>query len=52
MNNKLLNKLIEDENKLFESWEILPEYFITSSINDIGKEEMLSFIAHHNQSFN
>ena len=39
------------ENKLFESWEILPEYFITSSINDIGKEEMLSFIAHHNQSF-
>ena len=27
------------------------EYFITSSINDIGKEEMLSFIAHHNQSF-
>ena len=39
------------ENKLLESWELLPEYFITSSINDIGKEEMLSFIAHHNQSF-
>lgn len=39
------------ENKLFESWEILPEYFITSSINNIGQEEMLSFIAHHNQSF-
>ena len=45
-------QMVEDyENKLFESWEILPEYFITSSINDIGKEEMLSFIAHHNQSF-
>lgn len=39
------------ENKLFESWELLPEYFITSSINNIGQEEMLSFIAHHNQSF-
>ena len=39
------------ENKLFESWEILPEYFITSSINNIGQEEMLSFIAYHNQSF-
>ena len=39
------------ENKLFESWEILPEYFITSSINNIGQEEMLSFIAHHNQFF-
>ena len=39
------------ENKLFESWEILPEYFITSSINNIGQEEILSFIAHHNQSF-
>lgn len=32
------------KNKLLETWESLPPYFITSSSKYIGKEELLQFI--------
>lgn len=36
--------------KMLEFWEEMPQYFITSSQNFLGKEELLSFIDELNQS--
>lgn len=47
--DKLKPKELEDnleayEKKLFETWEIMPGYFISSSETDVGKDEILNFI--------
>ena len=36
------------QSKMLESWEEMPQYFITSSSKSIGKEELLSFIEQTN----
>lgn len=36
--------------KMLEFWQEMPQYFITSSQNFLGKEELLSFIDELNQS--
>jgi GTP-binding protein len=36
------------KNKLLETWESLPPYFITSSSKYLGKEDLLSFIQDRN----
>lgn len=36
--------------KMFEIWEIMPEYFVTSSETGIGKNEILNFIEKVNQT--
>lgn len=38
------------EEKMFESWEQLPGYFVSSSTTETGKEEILSYIGELNQS--
>ncbi|MBC7425175.1 MAG: YihA family ribosome biogenesis GTP-binding protein, partial [Bacteroidia bacterium] len=32
------------KEKLFESWEQIPEYFITSAETKLGREELLGWI--------
>ncbi len=39
-------------NKLQEQWEELPPYFITSSENRMGREELLSYIESINKEIN
>jgi GTP-binding protein len=51
--DKLRPKAIENHvydycQELLQSWEELPNYFVTSSSKDIGKEEVLNFIGSTN----
>ena len=42
---KAIENHVEDYKKiLLETWEEVPNYFITSSSNDVGKEEVLEYI--------
>lgn len=41
---KLQQNLTNYKNKILESWESLPTYFITSSETAMGKEDVLNFI--------
>ena len=55
--DKLAPKLIEQhvltyQKILLETWEEMPPYFITSSENRLGKEEVLSYIENINHSLN
>ena len=48
---KAIEKHVEDYKKvLLETWEEMPQYFITSSSKDIGKDELLNFIETINDS--
>lgn len=50
---KAIEKHVEDYKKvLLETWEEMPEYFITSSSKDIGKDELLNYIDSINTSLN
>ena len=47
--DKLRPKAIDNhieayKNIMLETWEEIPNYFITSSSKDIGKEELLEYI--------
>jgi GTP-binding protein len=44
-----LTKNIEDYKlKMLESWEEMPKYFITSSSNGTGRDEVLNYISEIN----
>ncbi|WP_319268771.1 ribosome biogenesis GTP-binding protein YihA/YsxC [uncultured Draconibacterium sp.] len=45
---ELENKLKAYEEKLFETWETMPGYFISSAEKGIGKDEILGMIAEVN----
>jgi GTP-binding protein len=48
-----LNKNIDKyKQSLLESWESVPPYFITSSSNGIGREELLEYIDSINSEVN
>jgi GTP-binding protein len=50
---KAIENHVEDyKNVLLETWEEMPEYFITSSSKDIGKDELLNYIDSINTSLN
>jgi len=54
--DKLKPKAIENHIKdyktiLLETWESMPNYFITSSSKNIGKDELLNYIANINEQF-
>jgi GTP-binding protein len=38
-------------DKMKESWQFLPRYFVTSAITKQGKEEILDFIGDCNKAF-
>jgi len=55
--DKLKPKVIEEhvkiyENTMLEIWEEMPKYFITSSSNGLGKDELLAYIDLLNQDTN
>ena len=37
--------------KMRESWQFLPRYFVTSTVSKVGKEEVLDFIDDGNKAF-
>ncbi|QRM88205.1 YihA family ribosome biogenesis GTP-binding protein [Lacinutrix sp. WUR7] len=48
---KAIENHVEDYKKiLLETWEEVPNYFITSSSNNVGKEEVLEYIESLNSS--
>lgn len=49
--NELKNNINSFLKKLEETWEELPAYFITSSENKKGREELLAFIEKTNRVF-
>jgi len=50
---KAIENHVEDyKNILLETWEEVPQYFITSSSKDIGKDELLNYIGSINSSLN
>ena len=50
---KAIENHVEDyKNVLLETWEEMPQYFITSSSKEIGKDELLSYINSINISLN
>ncbi len=38
------------EEKMFENWETMPGYFVSSTVSSTGKEEILAFIDEVNKS--
>ena len=49
MKPNALTKNIEDYKlKMLESWEEMPKYFITSSSNGTGRNEVLNYISEIN----
>lgn len=40
------------KTKLLETWEEVPQHFVTSSSNEIGREELLNYIDEINSSYN
>jgi GTP-binding protein len=41
---KIASSIAKYKNRLLKDWESLPEIFITSSLKNNGKEEILNFI--------
>ncbi|MDI9879424.1 ribosome biogenesis GTP-binding protein YihA/YsxC [Flectobacillus longus] len=52
LSNTAVNKnLAIYEQIMLETWEEMPQYFVTSSVNGTGREEILSYIDELNQGF-
>lgn len=45
----LKNRIEKYQKKMLETWEAMPQYFITSSSNGTGKEEVLNYIQDINE---
>ncbi|MDT0555765.1 ribosome biogenesis GTP-binding protein YihA/YsxC [Patiriisocius hiemis] len=50
--NALTRNIEAYKTKLLEQWEEIPNYFITSSTNAMGRDELLGYIGEINQSVN
>ncbi len=48
---KLQDNIAMIENKLLEEWTELPQTFVSSSSNKVGREEILAFIDSLNQAY-
>ncbi len=47
---KVIERHIKDyENVLLETWEEMPNHFVTSATKNIGKDEVLDYIGHINE---
>lgn len=49
--NALTRNVEAYKEKMLEIWEEMPVYFVTSSTNDLGREEVLKFIENLNTRF-
>jgi GTP-binding protein len=50
--NAIIRNVETYKNKLLETWEDMPNYFITSSSNYTGKDDVLSYIGSINNNMN
>ena len=51
MSYRDITKHVEDYRKIMlETWEEMPQHFITSSSKDIGKDEVLNYIGELNEN--
>jgi len=48
--NQIDKNIQRYKNSMMKYWDIMPTYFISSSVNKTGKEEILQFIDNVNQS--
>ena len=48
---KMMKKCRKNTEKMLETWEEMPPYFITSASNYTGKEEVLNYINSLNTQF-
>ncbi|MFY7828663.1 MAG: ribosome biogenesis GTP-binding protein YihA/YsxC [Flectobacillus sp.] len=52
LSNTAVNKNIATyEQIMLETWEEMPQYFVTSSVNGTGREEILAYIDELNEGF-
>ena len=52
LSNTAVNRnLAVYEQIMLETWEEMPQYFVTSSVNGTGREEILAYIDELNQGF-
>jgi GTP-binding protein len=52
LSNTAVNRnLAAYEQIMLETWEEMPQYFVTSSVNGTGREEIISYIDELNQGF-
>lgn len=49
--NALKRNIEAYEQKMLETWEEMPQYFVTSSSHDTGRDEMLEYINTINEQF-
>ncbi len=49
--NALTRNIEAYKEKMMETWIQMPEYFVTSATNDLGREEVLAFIDEINNKF-
>lgn len=49
--NALTRNIEAYKEKMMETWIQMPEYFVTSATNDLGRDEVLSFIEEINNKF-
>ena len=49
--NALIRNVETYKEKMLEIWEEMPQYFITSSTNDLGRDEVLAYIGDLNAQF-
>lgn len=49
--NQIHNSINAFKNEMLKSWEIMPDYFITSAVNGTGRKEILDFIQSTNKAF-
>jgi len=49
--NALTRNIAEYETKMLETWEEMPQYFVTSASNSEGRDEVLNYIESVNEGF-
>ena len=49
--NQLKTNIENIKNAILDDWEEMPEYYLTSAVSGVGKEEILNFIHENNKLF-
>jgi len=49
--NKLNDNIIDYKKEMEKTWETMPQYFVSSAVNNSGQDEILNFIDETNKLF-
>ena len=49
--NKVLQSVAKFKKRLLTDWEDMPQYFLSSAVNKIGRDDILDFIANVNNNY-